>query len=43
MINLINTFCEEHKPSDIWNNSPFKKVKELTIILRQREMKFKKA
>lgn len=30
MIDLINTFCEEHKPSDIWNNSPFKNVKELT-------------
>ena len=30
MINLINTFCEEHKSADIWNNSPFKGVKELT-------------
>lgn len=30
MINLINTFCEEHKSADIWSNSPFKGVKELT-------------
>ena len=29
MMNLINTFCEEHKPVDIWTNSPFRGVKEL--------------
>ena len=30
MINLINTFCEENKPEAIWEDSPFKGVKELT-------------